>query len=120
MALFVRRFNKFIRKKKSQPKRAQSLRKKSFNERKFFVCGAQGYIAMYCPNIRKIDKSVEDKKKKKFLKKNKDGQAYHVEWDFDASSNSGDEGEAYKLNVDIAINKAPSFFSTPRQEVAKR
>ncbi|WVZ84651.1 hypothetical protein U9M48_031658 [Paspalum notatum var. saurae] len=119
MALFVRRFNKFMKKEKGFSKRSQSSKKNPFNERKCFECGEPGHIAMYCPNKKKKDKSVEEKKKKKFIKKKKNGQAYLVEWDSDASSDSDDEGEASKLIASIAIKEAPSLFSTPHCLMAR-
>jgi hypothetical protein len=36
LTLFVKKFNKFMRKKKGQPRRGQTLRRNAFNDRKFF------------------------------------------------------------------------------------
>ncbi|KAJ1279085.1 hypothetical protein BS78_04G128400 [Paspalum vaginatum] len=119
MALFVRRFNKFMKKKKGFSRKNQSSKKNPFNERKCFECGEPGRIAMYCPNKKKKDRSVEEKKKKKFIEKQKNRQDYLVEWDSDASSDSDDEGEASKLIADITIKEAPSLFSTSHCLMAK-
>jgi hypothetical protein len=64
---------------------------------------------MNCPSKKK-DKGVEAKKK--FYKK-KDGQAYLVEWDLDASSDDDDNDTSSKPNAGIAIKEAPSLFSSP-------
>jgi hypothetical protein len=50
MTLLIKRFNKFMRKKKGQPKRAQTSRRNTFNDRKCFECGELGHIAMNFPN----------------------------------------------------------------------
>jgi 6-phosphogluconolactonase/glucosamine-6-phosphate isomerase/deaminase len=78
MVLFVKLFNKFMKKKKGQPRRGQSSIRNAFNDRKCFECGESGHIAMNYPNKQKKDKGVEDKKK---FNRKKDGQAYLVEWD---------------------------------------
>jgi hypothetical protein len=49
----------------------------------------------------------------------KDGQAYLVEWDFDASSDDDDDDSSSKLNVGITIKGAPSIFSSPYCLMAK-
>ena len=56
--------------------------------------------------------------KKKFIKKKKNGQAYFVEWDSDASSDDDDDKPS-KGVVGIAIKEAPSLFSTPHCLMAK-
>jgi hypothetical protein len=68
-----------MRKKKGQPRRGQSSRRNAFNDRKCFECGKLEHIAMNCPNKKKKDKGMEDKKKNKFFRKKKDGKAYLVE-----------------------------------------
>jgi hypothetical protein len=80
LALFVKKFNKFMRKKKGQPRRGQTSRRNSFNDRKCFECGKPGHIAMNCPSKKNKGKDGDDKKKK-FYHKKKDGKVYLVEWD---------------------------------------
>jgi hypothetical protein len=101
LALFVKKFNKFIR-KKGQPRMGQTSRRNDFNDRKCFECGEPGHIAMNCP--RKKNKGKDGDDKKKFYHK-KDDRAYLVEWDLD-----DDDDSSSKLNVGIAINEAPSLF----------
>jgi hypothetical protein len=117
LALFVNKFNKFMRKKKGQPRRGQTSRKNAFNDRKCFECGEPGHITMNCPSKKNKGKDGDDKKKKKFYHKKKDGKAYLVEWDSDASSD--DDDSSSKLNARIAIKEAPSFFSSPHCLMAK-
>jgi hypothetical protein len=117
LAFFVNKFNKFMRKKKGQPRRGQTSRKNAFNDRKCFECGEPGHITMNCPSKKNKGKDGDDKKKRKFYHKKKDGKAYLVEWDSDASSN--DDDSSSKLNARIAIKEAPSLFSSPHCLMAK-
>lgn len=77
MALFVKRFNK-IMKKKGQSRRGQSS-KSAFNDIKCFECGEPRHISMNCSSKKKKDKGMDDKKNKFFRNKKKDVQAYLVE-----------------------------------------
>jgi hypothetical protein len=72
---------------------------------------------MNCPSKKNKGKDGDDNKKKKFYHKKKDGKAYLVEWDSDASSNDGDSSS--KLNTEISIKEAPSLFSSPHCLMAK-
>jgi hypothetical protein len=112
----VKKFNKFMRKKKGQPRRGQTSRRNAFNDRQCFECGEPGHIVMNCPSKKKKDKDGDDKKKK-FYHKKKDGKAYLVEWDSNASSD--DDDSSSNLNVGIAIKEAPSLFSSPHCLMAK-
>ena len=85
-----------------------------------------GHIIVNCPNKKndknKKDKKNDEKKKMKFIKKKKNGQAYFVEWDSDASSDDGDVDDDDKLSkgvAGIAIKEAPSLFSTSHCLMAK-
>jgi hypothetical protein len=72
---------------------------------------------MNCPSKKNKGKDGDDKNKKKFYHK-KDGKAYLVEWDSDASSDDDDDSSS-KLNARIAIKEAPSLFSSPHCLMAK-
>jgi hypothetical protein len=126
MALFVRRFRQFV-KKKNYGKKGQLSKKNPFGDKKCFECGELGHTIINCPN-KKDDKNKkykkQDDKKKKFLKKRRNGQAYYVEWDSDANSNDDDDDDddddkPSKGVTRIAIKEAPSLFSTPYCLMAK-
>jgi hypothetical protein len=63
MALFVKKFNKFMKKKRGQPRRGQTSRRNAF-DRQCFECDEPGHIVMNCPNKKKKGKDGDDKKKK--------------------------------------------------------
>jgi hypothetical protein len=76
MALFVRRFRRMMSKRKFN-KKGQSSKKNPFEDRKYYECGEPGHIAINCPskkNKKYGKKKIEDKKKK-YFKKEKNGQA---------------------------------------------
>jgi hypothetical protein len=111
MALFVRRFRRMMSKRKFN-KKGQSSKKNPFEDRKCYECGEPEHIGINCPSKKNKNygnKKIEDKKKK-YFKKEKNGQAYFVEWDFDESSDGEDDKPSSAL-AGIAINEAPSLFS---------
>ena len=125
MTLFVKRFNRMMS-KKNFGKRGQLSIKNSFVDKTCFQCGELGHIIVNCPNKKddknkKDKKNDENKKKKKFIKKKKNGQAYFVEWNFDASSDDDDDDDdkPSKGVAGIAIKEAPSLFSKPHCLMAK-
>jgi hypothetical protein len=58
-------------------------------------------------------------KRKKYYKKEKNGKAYFVEWDSDASFAEDDDDKPSRGLAGIAIKEAPSLFSKPYCLVAK-
>ena len=73
IALFVKRFNKFMS-KKSYGRKGQYSKKNPFINKKCFECG-EGHIIVNCPNKKndknKKGKKDDDKKNKKFIKRKK-------------------------------------------------
>jgi vancomycin resistance protein YoaR len=72
-------------------------------------------ISINCPNKKedKYDKKKDKKsvpKSKKYYKKGKNGQAYFVEWDSDASSDEDDDDKPSRGLAGVAIKEAPSLF----------
>jgi hypothetical protein len=119
MALFVRRFKRMMSKRKFN-KKGQSSKKNPFEDRKCYECGKPGHITINCPskkNKKYGKKKIEDKKKK-YFKKEKNGQAYFVEWDSDESSDDKDDKPSSAL-AGIAIKEAPSLFSKHHCLMAK-
>ena len=78
MSLFVKRFNRFMN-KKSFGKRA-IIKKILLLTKKYFECGELGHIIINCPNYKndkdKKYKKCDERKKKKFIKKRRNGQVY--------------------------------------------
>jgi hypothetical protein len=58
-------------------------------------------------------------KRKKYYKKEKNDQAYFVEWDSDASSDEDDDDKPSRGLAGVAIKEAPSLFSKPYCLMAK-
>jgi hypothetical protein len=123
MALIVKGLNRIMNKKKFG-KKGQSSKKNPFEGKDCFNCGEIGHISINCPN-KKEDKYGKKKgkknvhKRKKYYKKEKNGQAYFVEWDSDASFNEDDDDKPSKGLAGVAIKEAPSLFSKPYCLVAK-
>jgi hypothetical protein len=118
---------KFIKKKGYQggsSKSGKSYSKNPFAKKKCFECGKMGHISTNCKNKDEDNSSKKKKfegKKKLFTKynKKKNGKACYVEWDSDASLDSGfddeenDEKPFKKGLASIVIKVAPSLFDTP-------
>jgi hypothetical protein len=131
VALMVKKFKKFMKKKCYQggsSKDKKSYSKNPFAKKKCFECGEMGHISTNCKNKDEDNsskKKFEGKKKlfKKYNKK-KNGKACYVEWDSDASSDSNssddDDVKPSKKGLDrITIKEAPSLFNTPYCFMAK-
>jgi hypothetical protein len=117
MALIVKGLKRIMKKKKFG-KMGQSSKKNRFEGEECFSCGEIGHISINCPN-KKEDKYGKKKdkksapKRKKHYKKEKNGQAYFVEWDSDASSNEDDDDKPSRGLAGVAIKESPSLFSKP-------
>ena len=123
LALFVRKFGKFMKKKGyGARKRRDHLKNKDY-VRRCYKCKSKDHIVADCPYISDDDEQEKKKEKKEKEKKlsltNKKGGSYVVTWDSDASSNDDDSSDDEKKTskkkalASIAINNKPSLFDTP-------
>jgi hypothetical protein len=107
---------KRIMKKKKFGKMGQSSKNNLFEGKDCFNCGEIGHISINCPN-KKEDKYGKKKDKKsvqeEILQEGENGQAYFVEWDYDASSDEDDDDKPSRGLAGVAIKEAPSLFSKP-------
>jgi hypothetical protein len=123
MALFVKGLKRIMKKKKFG-RMVQSSKKNPFEGKDCFNCGEIRHISINCPN-KKEDKYGKKKdkksvpKRKKYYKKEKNGQAYFIEWDSDASSDEDDDDKPSRGLAGVAIKEAPSLFSNPCCFIAK-
>jgi hypothetical protein len=91
MALIVKGLRRIMNKKKFG-KMGQSSKKNPFDGKDCFNCGEIGHISINCPNKKeeKYGKKKDKKsvpKRKKYYKKEKNGQTYFVEWVFQNKEN---------------------------------
>jgi hypothetical protein len=133
VALMVKKFKRFMKNKDYQggsSRSGKSYSKNSFAKKKCFKCAKIGHIFTNCKNKDEDNSSKKKKlegKKKLFKKynKKKNGKACYVEWDSDASLDSGsdDDEEDEKPSKEglsgIAIKEAPSLFDTRYCVMAK-
>jgi hypothetical protein len=128
MALFVKKFGKFMMKEGNHARRKKSSSRNKEDGRRCFNCESNDHLVAQCPYNSEKDvddkKSKKKKKKEKKAKKDKKGKkksgSYVVTWDSDASSSSDDEDSSdddkttkkKKALASIAINEKPSLFDT--------
>jgi hypothetical protein len=128
MALFVKRFGKFMVKKGYHARRKKSSSKNKEETRRCFKCGSKDHLVAQCTynsdnddddkKSKKKDKKEKEKKDKMtFKKKKKKGGSYVVTWDSNASSSDDDDSDddkttKKKVLASIAINEKPSLFDT--------
>ena len=121
MALFVKRFGKFMVKKGYHARRKKSSSKNKEVSRRCFKCGSKDHLIAQCPyNSENEDDDKKDNKEKKdkmTFKKKKKGGSYVVTWDSDAFSSDDDDSDDEKTTkkkalASIAINEKPSLFDT--------
>jgi len=135
MALFVKKFGKFMIKKGYGARMKKDRSKKSFT-RRCYNCKSKGHFIDDCPyksgdsdddKKKKGKKEKKEKKDKKMiLKKKKKGESYMVTWDSDASTSDDDEDSDDKRKTSkkkaiasIAINNKPSLFDSSSCFMAK-
>jgi hypothetical protein len=132
MALFFKRFGKFMVKKGYHARRKKSSSTKKEESRRCFKCGSKDHLVAQC--LYNSDNDDDDKKNKKekkekkdkmtIKKKKKNGGLYVVTWDIDASSNDDDDSDDDKTTkkkgyASNAIQEKPSLFGTPSCFMAK-
>ena len=87
MALFVKRFGKFMVKKGYHARRKKSSSRNKEESRRCFKCGSKDHLIAQCPyNSENEDDDKKDNKEKKdkmTFKKKKKGGSYVVTWDSD-------------------------------------
>jgi hypothetical protein len=131
MALFVKRFGKFIVKKSYHARRKKSSSKNKEESRRCFKYGSKDHLVAQCPynsdndyDNKKSKKKEKKEKKDKMTFKKKKGGSYVVTWDSDASSSDDDDSDddnttMKKALSSIAIQEKPSLFNTPSCFMAK-
>ncbi|XP_066333176.1 uncharacterized protein [Miscanthus floridulus] len=120
MALFVRRFGKFMKKKGYGVRRRKDSSKYKDQPRRCYKWKSKDHLVAKCPYNSDNDENEkkEKKDKKMTFKKKKKGHSYCVTWDSDASSSDDDDSDDERKTIkkkalaSIAINK-PSLFDTP-------
>jgi hypothetical protein len=121
MALFVKRFSKFMLKKGYRARRKKSLSKNKEESRRCFKCGSKGHLIDQCPynnENKDDDKKGKKKDKDKMTIKKKKGGSYVVTWVSYASSSDDDDSDDDKTTkkkafASITINDKSSLFDTP-------
>jgi hypothetical protein len=127
MAVFVKRFGKFMVKKNYHARSKKSSSKNKKESRRCFKCGSKDHLVAQCPYNSDNDDDKKSKKKDKKEKKEKNnkitfekkGGSYVVTWDSDASSSDDDKTTKKKALASIAIQEKPSLFNTPSCFMAK-
>jgi hypothetical protein len=128
MAVFVKRFGKFMVKKNYHARSKKSSSKNKKESRRCFKCGSKDHLVAQCPyNSDNDDDDKKSKKKDKKEKKEKNnkitfkkkGGSYVVTWDSDAFSSDDDKTTKKKALASIAIQEKPSLFNTPSCFMAK-
>jgi hypothetical protein len=137
MALFVKRFGKFMVKKGYRGRRKKSSSKNKEESRKCFKCGSKDHLVAQCPynsdndndddkKSKKKDKKEKKEKKDKMTikKKKKKGRSYVVTWDSHAFSSDDDDSDDDKTtkkkgHASIAKQEKSSLFNTPSCFMAK-
>jgi hypothetical protein len=110
MALFIRKFNKVIKKSVflNKNKDKDEVKTKRTSKRPCFGCRKEGHFIAECPNIkvRRRDTNKYDKNKKREV-----GEAHlGEEWDSnDDSSDSDDEVGLATISIEEPINKSSLF-----------
>jgi hypothetical protein len=125
MALFVRKFEKFMKKKGYGVRKRRDNNKSKKYVRRCYNYKSPDHIAVDCPynsdndedEKKKQKKEKEKREKKVIFQKNKKGGGHVVTWNNDASlkdddSSDDDKKSKKKALASIAINNKPFIFDT--------
>jgi hypothetical protein len=122
MALFVRKFGKFMKKKSYGARKRRDNNKRKEYVRRCYDYRSPDHITADCLYNSDNDeyekkKQKKEKKEKKMTFQKKNGGGYVVTWDSDASSEDNDSSDNDKKSKkkalsSIAINNKPSIFDT--------
>jgi hypothetical protein len=121
MALFVRKFRKFMKKKGYGARKERDDNNSKEYVRRYYNCKSPDHITADCPynsdNDEDEKKQQKEKKEKNMTFQKKKGGGYVVTWDSDASSEDDDSSDDDKKSkkkalASIAINNKPSIFDT--------
>ena len=123
LALFVRKFGKFMKKKGYGARKRRDQNKSKEYVRRCYKCKSKDHIVANCPynsdNDENEKKEKKEKEKKMIFQEEKKGGGYVVTWDSDASSDNDDSNDdddkksKKKALASIAINNKTSLFNTP-------
>jgi hypothetical protein len=127
IALFVRKFSKFIKKKGYGARKRRDHNEEYM--RRCYMCRSLDHVVAECPynsdndedekkRHKKEKKEKKEKNEKKMTFQKKKGEGYVVTWDSDGSSDSDDSSDDGKKSIkkalaSIVINNKPSIFDTP-------
>jgi hypothetical protein len=124
MALFVRKFGKFMKKKSYGARKRRDHNKEYV--RGCYKCKSPDHVVAECPynsdndedEKKKHKNEKKEKEKKKMTFQKKKGEGYMVTWDSDGSLDSDDSSDDGKKSIkkalaSIAINNKSSIFDTP-------
>jgi len=105
LSMLTKKFQKFIKLKKSRTKNQQSKRynrKSDSNSNKltYFGCGKQGHMKANCPNLANKEKIIE----KKNYKAGK-GRKTYIAWEDNAFSSSSSSQEDIEANLCLMAGK---------------
>jgi hypothetical protein len=124
IALFVKQFGKFMKRKHYRTRRMKNSSKKNEQTMRCFRCHSKDHLIAKCPYdsddedvIKKERKKQKKKQEKKESSHKKKNDSHVATWDSDDSSS--DDEDYKKGHASIAIQEKSSIFDTPSCFMAK-